>query len=132
MLRRTVRCAFSGSTAERVALSGPAVQRLARSMPAAAVAALTATGKGGRFTKADLLGLGGAAPAKLPATPTSTLPSPSTFAMATMPGEVANYGVTDRAVLRNLLATNAPPKSAPAPVGGNAAVPSLLSRLTAA
>jgi pyruvate dehydrogenase E2 component (dihydrolipoamide acetyltransferase) len=106
---------YGNSLDDAIKASGPAVALLASKLDRAAIAAVTPSGKGGRFTKSDLADLRPAAPApaasaSLP--PAASAPSPrpeapSPVQAAKPPGgvkatPVSDFSVSDTPLLKKL------------------------------
>lgn len=93
------------SVSEAIAASGPAVARIAREVGEDQLKSLTPSGKGGRFTKGDVIALQNSSsqPSINPATnvvaPAKVV---SSFVVPVNPGKVYNFNVSDSRLLASL------------------------------
>ncbi|CBH15200.1 dihydrolipoamide acetyltransferase, putative [Trypanosoma brucei gambiense DAL972] len=123
---------YGGSLDEAVAASGPGVMRIAARLDKAALEAITPTGRGGRFTKADFVGQPGfdyekAAPAPKGSSSSFTNASRECCAENTngtvgssavvKSYPVYNFKVSDTTLLQQLLNSMPTPKAKGAAVG---------------
>lgn len=99
--------------ADAIAASGPAVARIAREVGEDHLKSLKPTGKGGRFTKGDVIGLEAIVSQTKPvaSNEVSVAPKAKPAAVVLSPGKVYDFTVTDANILAKLFAASQPAKA---------------------